>query len=317
MAAAARQLFGSLQRFKELPDYLQVWPGHGAGSACGKALGAVPQSTVGYERLFNWALNVADEEEFVATVLEGQPEPPTYFKQMKRVNREGPALVGDLPLPERRSVSQLDDARANGTPLVDLRPAGAFAAGHIPGTFNIPHSRSYLTWAGWLVPYDRPFALIVDETALEETVRELRRIGLDDVAGYWTPDVIQEWQGASPDHRLQTYADVPLETVEQALRTGDATVIDVRGVNDYMAGHLPGATHITLGHIPREIDSIPSDRPLIVHCQVGGRSAIAAGVLQSLGREDVRNFAGSYDAWTAAGKPVEIGVGERDAVPAD
>jgi hydroxyacylglutathione hydrolase len=317
MEAGARQLFGSLQRFKQLPDYLQVWPGHGAGSACGKALGAVPQSTAGYEKLFNWALNVEDEDEFVAAVLEGQPEPPTYFREMKRLNREGPALVRDLPLPERLAVPDIDRELARGTTVIDLRPASAFAGGHIPGAINIPYSGSYLTWAGWLVPYERPFALIVDEQDLPQTVRELQRIGLDDVAGFWTPDVVDAWAASEPGRALQTYQQAAIGDVERALESGDTTVIDVRGAADYAAGHLPGALHVTMGRIPREIDRIPPDRPLIVHCQSGARSAIAAGVLQSLGREDVRNFAGSYDEWSRAGKPVERAATSKEAVPAD
>ncbi|CAN5832955.1 MBL fold metallo-hydrolase [soil metagenome] len=317
MAAGARQLFQSLQRFKELPDYLQFWPCHGAGSPCGKALGAVPQSTVGYEKFFNWALNVEDESEFVATVLEGQPEPPTYFKEMKRLNRVGPPLLEDAPRPERLAVEQIDAALEQGTTVIDLRPADAFAAGHIPGTINIPYSRAYLTWAGWLVSHDRPFALIVDESNVSQTVADFQLIGLDDVAGYWTPDSIKGWRQAQPGRELQAYGCAEIDEVDAALQDGSATVIDVRGAADYAEGHLPGAVHVTMGHIPSRISEISAGKPLIVHCQSGARSAIAAGLLQSLGRPDVRNFQGSYDAWVKAGKPVEAGAASRESVTAD
>jgi hydroxyacylglutathione hydrolase len=317
MEAGAKTLYASIQRFKELPDYLQVWPGHGAGSACGKALGAVPQSTVGYEKLFNWALTTTSEDVFVATVLEGQPEPPFYFKEMKRVNKEGPALVADKPLPDWLAPESIDQHIAGGTPVVDMRSQLAFAGGHIPGTLNIPFSKSYLTWAGWLLPYDRAFALIVDERDLDSTIRDLRRIGLDDVAAFWTPDVIDAWLSADPQRKLQTVEQVSMDEVERALRDGDATVLDVRGSSEYLEGHMPGAISVPLGFIPRRIDEIPADKPLVVHCQTGVRSSIAASVLQRLGRADVLNYMGSFSEWSAAGKPVERGASRREAVPAD
>ncbi len=317
MEAGARTLYRSLQRFKELPDYLQLWPGHGAGSACGKALGAVPQSTVGYEKLFNWALTVETEDEFVSVVLEGQPEPPFYFKEMKRVNKEGPALVIDKPLPHRFAPASIDQHIADGMPVADMRSQLAFAGGHIPGTLNIPYSRSYLTWAGWLLPYDRPFALIVDERDLESTIKDLQRIGLDDVAGFWAPDVIDSWVDTRPGHGLETVSQVSAADVEAALAQGSANILDVRGSSEYQEGHLPGAISVPLGYIPGRIDEIPTDKPLIVHCQTGVRSSIATSVLQRLGRKDVLNYMGSFAEWSSAGKPVELGATAREAVPAD
>src|SRR6185436_19174211 len=116
----------------------QIWPGHGAGSACGRNMSAVPQSTLGYERRFNWAFGVTDETEFVQQVLAGQPEPPRYFAAMKRINRQGPPVLGARSLPERVAEQQIERVLASGAVLIDLRPAAAFAAGHIPGTLNIP-----------------------------------------------------------------------------------------------------------------------------------------------------------------------------------
>src|SRR5690606_13065767 len=142
--ASARTLFRSLQRFKrEMPDYVQIWPGHGAGSACGKSLGAVPQSTLGYEKLFNWALTIEDEDEFVEAVLAGQPEPPKYFAEMKRVNKEGPRVLGGFRLPARLSEARLPALLEQGALVVDARHAADFAAGHVPGTINIPLNRGF------------------------------------------------------------------------------------------------------------------------------------------------------------------------------
>src|SRR5687767_12953979 len=162
MEAAAHALFHSLQRFKTYPDYLQIWPGHGAGSACGKGIGSLPQSTLGYERRVNWAFNISDEDEFVRRVLAGQPEPPRYFADMKRVNKEGPRILGGFHRPQLSPPAAVDALLRKREIIVDTRPAPDFAAGHIPGTINIPLNNAFNTWAGWLLPFDRDFHLIVD-----------------------------------------------------------------------------------------------------------------------------------------------------------
>lgn len=149
MEASARTLFHSLQRFRDAyPEWLQIWPGHGAGSACGKGLSAIPHSTLGYERRFNWALAMDDEAEFVRAVLAGQPEPPKYFAMMKKINREGPTVLGSLPRPEHIEARRLSELLEQGTIVVDSRTAAAFAETHVPGTLSIPLNRSFTTWAG-------------------------------------------------------------------------------------------------------------------------------------------------------------------------
>src|SRR5262245_9834809 len=162
MEKGARQLWASLQAFGRREDWLQIWPGHGAGSACGKGISAVPQSTLGYERRFNWAFQVKSEVGFVASVLEGQPEPPKYFAMMKTINKAGPAILGAQPAPPRLDDGALVDTVKAGGFVVDTRSAERYAAGHVPGTLNIPINGSFVTWAGWLAPYDRPIYLVVD-----------------------------------------------------------------------------------------------------------------------------------------------------------
>ena len=177
MEASARTLSGRSQRFKAYPDYLQVWPGHGAGSACGKGLSAVPQSTVGYERRFNWALAVETEDEFVRQVLTGQPEPPAYFAEMKRINRDGPRILNGFATPQWLPEVRLPEVLARGAFVIDARPAAEFAAGHVPGTINIPLNRSFTTWAGWLTPFDDDFYLIVDDSGSDRGAHNVNRGG--------------------------------------------------------------------------------------------------------------------------------------------
>ncbi len=302
MEEGARTLFRSLQRFRALPDFVQVWPGHGAGSACGKSLGAVPTSTVGYERRFNWGVGATSESEFVAAVLAGQPEPPLYFAQMKRINRDGPAVLGGFPRPAHATLPALVHALASGAAVLDTRPAPDFAAGHIPGTINIPLNKSFSTWAGWLVRYDVDIHLIAaDERAAQRAVRELVMIGLDRVTTWYAPAVLDEHAAIRP---LATVTKVDAATLAARLARDEVTVVDVRNRSEWDAGHLPGALHIPVGYLTERLAEIPRGKPLVMQCQSGARSAIATSVLLRLGVTDVADLLGGYSAWEAAGRPV-------------
>ena len=313
MEASAHTLFRSLARFRTLPDHVQLWPGHGAGSACGKALGAIPSSTVGYEKRANWALAVHDEQDFVRQVLDGQPEPPRYFAEMKRINKEGPRLLGGMPVPERLPATALDGLLRQHEVVVDTRAAAAFAAGFAAGSINIPLNGSFTTWAGWLLPYDRDLYLVVDEQAdsgaAAAAVRDLAMIGLDRVRGVLGADALAAWIAAG--HPLATIAQATAAEASALLARGDAVVIDVRGHAEWEAGHLPQATNIPVGYLVAHLAELPTDQPLIVHCQGGARSAIAASVLAAHGRANVVNLAGGFLAWQQAGLPVAAPSSER------
>ena len=305
MEAGARDLFRSLRRFRsELPDWLQIWPGHGAGSACGKGIGSVPQSTLGYEARFNWALSIDDEAEFVRAVLDGQPEPPRYFAEMKRINRDGPRILGALDEPDALTPAELAGLVRGGAPVVDIRPADAFAAGHVPGTLNIPLNRSFTTWAGWLIPYDEDFYLLADGPEVAEAVRDLAMIGLDRVAGVAGPEALEHWR--STEGTLGRIERADLESVRRSL-PDDGAILDIRGVAEHEAARIPGATNIPLGYLRDRLDELPTERPLYVHCESGSRSPIAASVLQAEGVKGVVDFTGGIQGWSAAGAPVRTG----------
>ncbi len=315
MEPGARRLFKSLQKFKAQPDWLQIWPGHGAGSACGKGLSAIPHSTVGYERLFNWAFQIEDEDEFVREVLSGQPEPPKYFAEMKRINKVGPRILNGFARPERLAADRLPALLEEGALVIDTRTADAFAAGHVPGTINIPLNRSFNTWAGWLVSYDRDFYLIVDGTdataQVDEAVRDLAMIGLDRVGGTFGADALDAWTVAG--RVLESTPQMTVAELAARLDQGDVAVLDVRGRTEWDAGHLPtpaaasgnALAHIPLGYLTDRLEEVPAGRPLVIHCQGGGRSAIAASLLQARGIKEVVNLTGGYGAWQDEGNPVE------------
>jgi len=304
MEAGAHTLFRSLQGFRALPDHLQVWPGHGAGSACGKALGAIPSTTVGYEKIGNWGVATTDEDEFVRMVLAGQPEPPKYFAQMKRINRDGPRVLGGFPHPPRLADDGLAALLEGGATVVDARPAAAYAAGHVPGTINIPLNRSFTTWAGWLLPYDRDVHLLVadpaDETAAR-AVRDLAMIGLDGAAGWFAASAVEAAQGPAGQ-----VADVQPDELQAVLAAG-AELVDVRNSSEFAAGHIAGAVNLPLGRLAERLDELPRDRPLVIHCQAGSRASVAIGLLASRGFGDLRHLAGDYAGWSKSGRPVETG----------
>jgi hydroxyacylglutathione hydrolase len=308
MEAGARTLFRSLERFKRYPDYLQIFPGHGAGSACGKGISSVPQSTVGYERMFNWAFSYEDEDKFVHAVLAGQPEPPKYFAEMKRINKEGPRVLGGFNRPQRLAESRLETLLKEGALVIDTRHAADYAQGHIPGTINIALNKSFSTWAGWLIPFDQDFYLIINDSCthcVDEAAKDLTMIGLDQVAGYFGGEVLDSWSRGGGE--LETVPQITSAELAEQLRTGDVAVVDVRGHAEWEGGHLPGGENIPVGYLTDRLEEIPKDKPVVVHCQGGARSAIAASLLRSRGFQNVMNLGGGYSDWQAAGNPTERG----------
>ncbi len=299
----ARDLFYSVERFKQLPDFLQVWPAHGAGSACGKGLGSIPSSTVGYEKLFNPALQFTDEDEFVRYILSDQPEAPKYFAVMKRVNKEGPDILADRGLPESQPVDNLLAKLDSGT-VIDLSPSSQFANGHVPRTINIPSSM-VAGWAGWIVDYARPAYLIAEPSQLREAMRVLRKIGLDDVRGYFDVRKVREAGLAT-----ESYQAAPPKELAPRIEAGDVHLVDVRSEGEWKAGRIGAADHRFLGRLPDNLLAITDDKPIVAQCQAGGRSAIAASILQAAGLE-VINMTGGFGAWQEDGLPVD---GPEDAV---
>lgn len=293
----AHELFQSLQKFKTLPDYLQVWPAHGAGSACGKGMGAIPSSTVGYEKLFNPALQYEKEAPFIDYVLADQPEAPKYFAVMKRVNKEGPAVIGEGAAVRPCAVDELSRSLEAGT-VVDLAMPPQFAQGHVKGTLNIPMPM-LAGWAGWLVDYSKPVYLIAEKDQVEEAARVLREIGVDRVDGAFDRSEVCEAGLAT-----ERYAMANPQELAGKIKAGDVTLVDVRSDEEWNSKRIPEAEHRFLGRLAENLEGIDRTKPVVAQCLSGGRSAIGSSVLQSAGFE-VINMAGGIDAWEKAGLPLE------------
>jgi hydroxyacylglutathione hydrolase len=303
MEDSARALYRSLQRLSQFPDYLQIWPGHGAGSACGKALGSVPQTTLGYERLYNPALQQKTEADFVKWVLADQPDPPPYFAVMKRWNRDGHPQLFDPEVTGRNFIPPDElDALAKEYQIVDTRSPDRFAAGHIPGSINIPGpSRSFATYAGTVLGYDQPMILItpLHDEHPHTILEALGMIGLYP-KGFASGDELDAAFKAG-----KRGATVKTTTPDAFAKSRNgAQLIDVRNTNEWKERHLPHATHIYLGDLAARVDSIPKDKPIVVHCESGVRSAIAASLLMARGFDDVTDMKGGLNAWRKAGFPL-------------
>jgi hydroxyacylglutathione hydrolase len=291
----ARQLYHSIERFKDLPDHLQVWPAHGAGTACGKGLGAIPSSTVGYEKLFNPSLQYHDEQEFVDYILADQPETPFYFAVMKRVNKVGPELLRSLPAVNSAASSEL--ARTSREHLViDVRSSASFADGHVSGAVNVPSSM-LVQWAGFFVDYGKPLYLLTDADSLAANLRSLRSIGIDNVQAYFdikSADVLKCF--------TERYASATPQELVARVEDQSVLLVDVRAATEFNEAHIKNAEHRFLGRLLRDLPQLDKSKPIVVQCLAGGRSAIGASILQRAGFQ-VTNMTGGYNAWRAAGLP--------------
>lgn len=294
----ARDLFKSIQRFNELPDHLQVWPAHGAGSACGKGLGSIPSSTVGYEKLFNPALQYTDEQAFVDYILSEQPEAPRYFALMKRVNKEGPAILGQPKIPTKLDVDRLDDIVRNEM-VVDTSTAKTFAKGHVAGTVSI-QPKYVAMWGGSLLDYDQPVYLISSDQDLPEVTRILHKVGMENIGGYFSAADV-----AAGGYNTETIAQVPPQELAAKVDTGEVELVDVRGLTERQEVALADARHFFLGRMLQDVDQFKSEKAYAFVCRTGGRSIIAASIAQRAGVKQVMNLAGGIVAWELAGLPVK------------
>lgn len=297
MEPSARTLYESLRSTRDLSGFLQILPAHGAGSACGKSLGAVPSSVLDYERRHNAALRLAlegERDDFVGTVLDSQPEPPLYFARMKRDNRAGPALLPDGKLPEPRKLeggALADRAGAEGRIVLDLRTdREAFMAKHVKGSLFAPPTGGHFPVAtGSYVAEDARILLLVDDEArVEPAVRDLIRIGLDRVEAWMPVSEALGQEGLTESIRRISTADLGSEDLEST------TVLDVRGAGEYAAGHVKGAINIAHTRLADRKDELPPEGPILIHCGSGMRASLAAAYVASLGREVV-HADGSFD----------------------
>lgn len=295
---AARELAASASAILELEDYLQLWPGHGAGSACGKALGSVRQSTLGYEKRVNPALRLAGTPGFIDFVLADQPSPPLYFGRMKRENRDGPPLLDRLPAPPMVAPAELGAEVV----IVDTRPTKNFAAGHLPGSISAPFGAPLPAVVGSYVEPGEPVALVVSPDRAEEAARVLARIGLDDVVATIEPRALRS---VALEKLGQVDADTLADTLDETV------VLDVRTPDDHAKGLIAGARNVPYTRLREHTETLPRDRRIVAYCETGSRSTFAASFLVREGF-DAANVRGGVAAWVASGRSLVAPLGTRN-----
>lgn len=300
MEPSARRLYGAVQDFLKWDDYLQVWPAHGAGSSCGKALGAVPETTVGYEKRFSPAIEAArdGEESFVDFILEGQPEPPLYFARMKRDNKLGVKLLDGLPRPRKLTARELGAAAEHSDAIViDTRlDRSAFMTRHIPGSLYAPLNKSFNTAVGSLIEDEtKSLYLIIDEDDLDEAVRDLIRIGYDNVEGFASYDTLERYLSTAPE--VGHIDEIDFDRVEHLRDEDGIAVLDVRYASEYDDAHIPGAHNASYTRLPEYLEDLPEADTFLVHCGSGARAAVAAAFLSRTGRS-VKYVNDAFKNWT-------------------
>ncbi len=291
----AEDLYNSVKNvFLELPDHVMVYPAHGAGSACGKALGAIPSTTVGYERRFSWwapYLEKNDVEGFCKELLSGQPDAHAYFGRMKRENRDGPAVLGPLAPLHEMSIEDLKAKLQDDSSIfVDTRTPAEVRTGTVENDLVIPGPSTAARYGSWAYNPEeesRPLIILADD---RETAEEFRdhavRVGIDTISGYVT-----SLEGLD----LTVPASVAPADLEGL---GAALVLDVRTKNEHIAGHVPGSDQLSAGRVMWHLDELPTDGTIVTYCQSGARNAVASAALRRAGYKIVE-LEGSYLGWSA------------------
>jgi len=303
-------LYDSLhQKLMSLPDTTLVYPAHGAGSLCGRAMRAEKSSTIGTERLTNYALQIPSREEFVRQLTTNLPARPDYFLEDAEINRAGAPTLQDLAPLRALSSADVQALLKQNTYVPDVRPGAQFAAGHVPGSVNIALAGQFASWAGGILGiHSRPVLVAETDAQIEEARMRLARVGIEDLSGYLAGG-IAAWQSAGLP--LIATPQVSVQELHQKLsdeneRDSDLpaiSVLDVRREGEWQAGHIAQAKLQALDTFPQSLPKIDASRTVAVHCKGGYRSMIACGLLERAGHRNIVNVRGGFDAWHAAGLP--------------
>ncbi|PYQ37579.1 MAG: MBL fold metallo-hydrolase [Acidobacteria bacterium] len=295
----AGMLYDSLHdKLLALPNSVEVYPAHGAGSLCGRNISSETSSTIGQQRQFNYALRPMPKEEFVRMMTTDLPEAPAYFSRDVAINRGGASELAELPDPPALEARDVEVLQKKGAIVLDTRPAAQYGAGHVPGSLHIGLSGQFASWAGALVSPGTPMLIVAED---EEQVREARlrlaRVGLDNVAGYLAGGIL-EWDRAGL--RLATLEQINVAELDERLREGAVRVVDVRRPGEWQSGHIATALHLPLNDLAEKADDLSREEPLAVVCAGGFRSSIGTSLLERQGFHRITNVVGGMAAWRAA-----------------
>ena len=304
----ADMLYDSVNKLVRLPDATLVYPAHGAGSLCGKALSNETVSTIGEQKKFNYALQPMSREAFKEIVTADQPEAPEYFVHDAILNRKERTALHDAMEKQLQplSIDEVLTLEKSGAQLLDVRDGIDFEGGHLRGALNIALSGKYATWAGSMLSHEKPIVVIAEAGGEEEAVMRLGRIGFDNVAGFLAGGLrALEHRGDLVERTERITAPALAEWLagKRAAAGPAPTVLDIRSEAEHAGGHVAGSLNIPLPKLEERIAEVPANRPVVVHCEGGYRSAIGVSLLQKLGRAGVHDLVGGFKAWVATKEP--------------
>lgn len=302
----AEMMYDSLHgKLLKLPDEVEVYPAHGAGSMCGRNMSKETSSTIGEQRKFNYALKPMTKEEFVKLLTADLPDQPVYFKKDAEINRAGARELSELSAPVALSPHEVRSLKTSGHVLLDVRTAADFGAGHVPGSINIGLGGQFALWAGSLISLHSAIVIVADTTAqVDESVVRLARVGIENVKGYLEGGV-QRWREAGLP--VDAIKQVSVDQLKEQIANRELQIVDVRRPAEYGGGHVPRALNAPLAALDSTIDQLPleKDKPTAVICAGGYRSSAAASLLEQQGFTNLINVSGGTGAWINAGYPVE------------
>ena len=303
----AKALFSSLHdKLLKLPDFCEVYPTHGAGSLCGRAMGAKWRSTIGYERLYNSALQLHTRDEFVESLTTNMPPAPDHFSRCSAINGKGPALVRSLSMPKELNPLEFSaEAAREGTVVLDIRPYAAFGGQHIIGSYHIDFGGNFPTFAGWIMPPDKDILLVVPEAVqLADVLDWLRRVGVDRVSGVLVGSLYAWTAAGLPADHLHQLSSMELHDTLSSKE--DFTLVDVRAPGEYESEHISSAINIPVADLRVRHPELDRTRPVVLICSTGHRSSMGASILLQNGFENLYNAAGGMTGYLAAGLPTNV-----------
>ncbi len=300
----AGMMYDSLhQKLMALPDSVLVYPAHGAGSLCGRNMRAERSSTIGTERLTNYALQIKDRDQFVRQMTSNLPARPDYFLEDAAINRAGAPALNELPALNSIPASELKTMLEKGAVALDVRPGNEFIAAHVPGSVSIPLSGQFASWAGAVLGLSsRPVLIVSTPEQLSEARVRLARIGIEDVTGY-LQDGVEGWKQAGLP--VAQVKQITAQELASRVASGSMGVLDVRREAEFETGHIAGADWHPLDRFKAALPEISKDASVAVHCKGGYRSLVAVSLLKRAGYHNVVDLAGGFDAWQAEKLPVE------------
>lgn len=299
----ATMLHESVTRLRELPDETLVYPAHGAGSMCGKALSNETVSTIGEQKKFNYALQPMSDEEFKAMVTADQPEAPSYFVHAAILNRQDRTSLNESMKSSLKSLSLkvVLSLLKDGAQVLDVRDTVDYESAHLRGVTNIALNGKYATWCGTVLNHEQPIVVVAETGNEEEAIMRLGRIGFDNVAGFLDGGMASV--GNQIDLLVSTDRITAHALNERLTGSPPPFIVDVRSENEWLGSHIEASVNLPLNHLRERLGELPAGVPVVIHCQSGYRSAIGVSLLEQAGIENVMDLVGGFNAWKASGLP--------------